>query len=208
MDFGLLAAFWVVSIALVVTPGADWAYTISAGLARGRLLPAVAGMLLGYLFLTAVTAAGVGALIASLAGALIVLTILGAGYLIFLGYRLFRNPPALMQRQCELSRRRNWVARGFAISGLNPKALLLFIALLPQFTSFKVSSPIPVQLALLGLVHIANCGAIYTVVGLTSKTLLTSRPSAAAVVGKTSGIIMIAIGCLLLVEQLWAVFRT
>jgi hypothetical protein len=51
-----IAAFWVVSSLLIMVPGADWAYTIGAGL-RG-------GIVLGYGAMTIVVAAGAGALVA------------------------------------------------------------------------------------------------------------------------------------------------
>lgn len=57
----MLTAFWVLSISLVLVPGADWAYAISAGMRDRAIAPAIGGMLLGYLTITAVVAAGVGA---------------------------------------------------------------------------------------------------------------------------------------------------
>ena len=58
MAAGPVIAFWTVSLALVLVPGADWAYAIAAGLRDRSVLPAVAGMLAGYLALTLVVAAG------------------------------------------------------------------------------------------------------------------------------------------------------
>ena len=51
-----LAAFWAVSVLFVLTPGADWAYAIAAGLRHRCLLPAVGGMLTGHLLATVVVA--------------------------------------------------------------------------------------------------------------------------------------------------------
>ena len=48
-----LAAFWAVSVLFVLTPGADWAYAIAAGLRHRSVLPAVGGMLTGHLLATA-----------------------------------------------------------------------------------------------------------------------------------------------------------
>ncbi|PAV68873.1 hypothetical protein WR25_26090 [Diploscapter pachys] len=73
----VLTAFWAVSLLFVITPGADWAYAISAGM-RGRwVVPAVAGMLSGHLLVTLVVAAGVGSLIAGHPLALTLLTLAG-----------------------------------------------------------------------------------------------------------------------------------
>ena len=64
MPLGAVAAFWAVSLMLLITPGADWAYAIAAGLRHRTVLPAVGGLLTGHLAATAVVAAGVGALVA------------------------------------------------------------------------------------------------------------------------------------------------
>ena len=80
MTLSVLAAFWAVSFLLIITPGADWAYAISAGM-RGRLVtPAVAGLLSGHLLATVVVAAGVGGLVASHPMILRAMTIAGSGY--------------------------------------------------------------------------------------------------------------------------------
>ena len=59
MSYAALTAFWAVSFLLVLTPGADWAYVISAGL-RGRrlVLPATLGLACGALLATLAVAAG------------------------------------------------------------------------------------------------------------------------------------------------------
>ena len=60
MSYAALTAFWAVSFLLVLTPGADWAYVISAGL-RGRrlVLPATLGLACGALLLVAQFRVGV-----------------------------------------------------------------------------------------------------------------------------------------------------
>ena len=45
MAMSFVAGFWLVSFLLIVTPGADWAYTISAGIHGQRIVPAVAGLI-------------------------------------------------------------------------------------------------------------------------------------------------------------------
>lgn len=59
-----IGAFWSVSFLLVLVPGADWAYAITAGLRHRSVLPAVGGMLSGYVLLTAVVAAGLATAVA------------------------------------------------------------------------------------------------------------------------------------------------
>lgn len=201
MDTGMLAAFWAVSFALVMTPGADWAYAISAGLRERAIAPAVAGMLLGYMMITLVVAAGVGALVASLPSVLTVLTVFGAGYLLWLGCGVLMHPPVPTAGTDHNGNQLGWVLRGFGISGMNPKALLLFLALLPQFTSPTATWSIAGQITAMGFVQIANCALVYSLVGIGSKVVLRTRPTAARLVGQLSGMAMIAIAILIVAER-------
>jgi threonine/homoserine/homoserine lactone efflux protein len=92
MAVGTVAAFWMVSLLFVVTPGADWAYAIAAGLWHRTVLPAVGGLLAGHLLATAVVAAGVAAMMSRLPLALTALTALGAAYLVWLGIGMLSRP--------------------------------------------------------------------------------------------------------------------
>ncbi|MBB5687498.1 LysE family transporter [Sphingobium boeckii] len=202
MNIALLAAFWAVSIMFVITPGADWAYAISAGMRDRAVPPAVAGLLLGHLVATLIVAAGVGALIAAIPLALTMLTILGAACLLWLGTGLIANPPipVAADQQGQYSWRR-WAVRGAGISGLNPKVFLLFLALLPQFTDVSTAWPMPLQIVALGSVHIFNCAIIYLMVGYASRAILRTRPQAARAVGRVSGILMIILAIALVAES-------
>ena len=208
MTISVLAAFWAVSFLFVITPGADWAYAISAGM-RGRgVTPAVAGLLSGHLLATVIVAAGVGALVASNPMILTVLTIAGSLYLLWLGVSLLRNPatPESGQVQCSDSWTR-WAWKGLCVSGLNPKVLLLFLALLPQFTDPLSTWPIPVQIIALGALHAVSCGVVYLMVGFSAQAVLQTRPSAAKNVSRLSGTVMIIIAVVLLAEQVLAASR-
>ncbi|WP_030442042.1 LysE family translocator [Actinoplanes subtropicus] len=203
MAFGAAFGFWAMSALLVLVPGADWAYVIAAGLRDRALWPAVGGLLLGYLALTAVVAAGVAALVARTPAVLTALTFAGAAYLIWLGAGILARPPTISlpaDRQV-LVRPGAAVARGFGVSGLNPKGLLLFLALLPQFTTPRGSWPLAAQIALLGVLHTANCGAGYLGVGVLARSVLRSRPAAARLTTRLSGAAMVVLGIALLAEH-------
>jgi threonine/homoserine/homoserine lactone efflux protein len=198
-----VAAFWAVSFLFVMTPGADWAYAIAAGLRHRVVLPAVTELLAGHLLATAVVAAGVGALVTRLPMVLTVLTAVGAAYLVWLGIGMLAHPAA-PQAHAEESAG-SWVrlaAKGAGISGLNPKVFLLFLALLPQFTDPNARWPLSVQIVVLGLVHVASCAVIYTGVGTGARRVLRARPDTARTVTRFSGAAMIVIGVVLLAEQL------
>ncbi|BBG05293.1 MULTISPECIES: LysE family translocator [Pseudonocardia] len=202
-----VVAFWGLSLLLVLTPGADWAYVIGAGLAQRTVLPAVAGLLAGHLALTGAVAAGVAALVAGSPATLTVLTGVGAAYLIWLGLTGLARPAGTVPGTGAeaVPGTGAWLrqaAKGAGTSGLNPKALLLFLTLLPRFTDPSGAWPVGGQILLLGAVHVACCGVVYLAVGIGSRRLLAARPAWTRVVSRVSGGAMVAIGAGLLVGQL------
>jgi threonine/homoserine/homoserine lactone efflux protein len=198
-----IAAFWGVSVLFVITPGADWAYAIAAGLRHRSVLLALAGLLTGHLVATAVVAVGVAALVAGSPVVLTVLTIVGALYLVWLGIGTLLHPSApVASAQPAMDSAWRQAAKGLGISGLNPKVFLLFPALLPQFTDPGGSWPLALQIIVLGLVHVASCAVVYTAVAVGARLVLGARPAAARTVTRISGALMVLIGLGLLFEQL------
>jgi len=88
------------------------------------------------------------------------------------------------------------------VSGLNPKALLLCLALLPQFTRSTAAWPVAVQIGALGAIQIVNCALVYSLVGVGAGLVLRRRPRLARWIGRLSGVAMITIGLILLGEQI------
>lgn len=202
MTLSIFIAFWAVSILFVITPGADWAYAISAGLKGRVVIPAVGGLLSGHLIATVVVAAGVGTLIARHPLALSVLTVTGAGYLLWLGINMLARPATPQADDVQTSGSwKRWALKGLCVSGLNPKVFLLFLALLPQFTDATAVWPVPMQMIALGLIHTVSCGVIYLLVGFGSQVVLQARPAAARFVSRFSGSAMIVIAVVLFIEQ-------
>jgi threonine/homoserine/homoserine lactone efflux protein len=207
MNPELFLAFVVVAAALACTPGVDWAYTITAGLGRRSFVPAVAGLCSGYVLHTVLMVAGLAALLAALPGLLRWITVAGAAYLLWLGaatMRSWRGASFTAADAAENPGRNQLRAffRGMGTSGINPKGLLFFVALVPQFVSAEAPLPVPVQSGLLGLTFVLLAAVVYTAVALLSRRLLQSRPGAARRVTLASGIIMVCLGTALLAEQL------
>jgi threonine/homoserine/homoserine lactone efflux protein len=223
-----IIAFWAVALLLIVVPGADWAYVIGTVLGHRSVLLAVSGIVLGYAGMTVVVAAGVGGIMARTPASLTALTIAGGLYLIWLGAKTVTRPsaPAITAGGTSSGTGsgiasatgsgiapstgsgttpgtgRATLARGIGVSGLNPKGLLVFLAILPQFTSPRGSWPLTVQLAVLGLVFTLTCAAFYLCIGSLAGQVLRARPGAARVITRFSGTAMIVIGTLLLAERL------
>ena len=202
MEIELVGAFWLVSLLFVLTPGADWAYAITAGLRHASALPAVAGLVAGHVMATFAVAAGVAAVMAGVPLVLAALTAVGASYLIWLGISTFTHPPTPdTTTETGSTSVAGQVWKGFAVSGLNPKVFLLFLALLPQFTDPDGGWPVATQILCLGMVHVTGCAVVYAAVGLGARVVLKARPAAARVVSRFSGAAMVGIGAFLLIEQ-------
>ncbi|MFF4589026.1 LysE family translocator [Streptomyces sp. NPDC001388] len=200
MDSGTLLSFLAVDLLLVCVPGADWAYVISAGL-RGRPVgAAVGGLVSGYALHTVLAAAGLAVLVAGSPALLTGLTAAGAAYLVWLGWGVLRRPGVPVAGEAAAEGR--GFLRGATISGLNPKGLLLYLSVLPQFLAGGEDRlPVAAQTAVLGLLHMACCAAVYLTVGVLARRLLGARPAAARAVTRTSGAAMLGIGAFLLIQR-------
>lgn len=207
MNPQLFLAFIGVAVALACTPGVDWAYSIAAGLKDRSFVPAVAGLCGGYVVHTALLAAGLAAVITGMPGLLGWLTVAGAGYLLWLGVSTVRSwRGASFGGQAATAPAQGNQFRvflqGMGTSGINPKGLLFFVALVPQFVSTDAALSVPLQSGLLGLTFVLLVAVVYSCVALLARKLLHTRPGAARRVTLASGIIMVALGLVLLGEQL------
>jgi len=203
MPVGSVVAFWAVALLLIMVPGADWAFVLGVSLRGRSVLPAVGGLVLGYTGIAIVVAAGVGAVVGRSPALLGGLTVVGGCYLIWHGATTFARPtPAPVAAGAPpADTGRAVMVRGLGVSALNPKGLLIFLALLPQFTNPRWSWPLTAQLGVLGLVFAASCGAFYLGLGSVARKILAARPAAARAVTRFSGAAMVVIGALLLVRH-------
>lgn len=207
MDFAALLGFAAVSLTLALTPGADWAYTIAAGIRGGSPAPSVAGLCTGYLGLTAIVATGLGVLLAARPSLVAWLSVAGALYLLWLGMTTARGWRAAGYRADGAaipggSGALSDFLRGAGTSGINPKALLLYLAVIPQFVRAGAPLPVPLQTAVLGLTHVVITVVVYALVAVAARRLLRAAPRRAQLVTLASGVIMLGIGAVLLAEQL------
>ena len=204
MAVSSIAAFWAVAALLIAVPGADWAYVIGTVLSGRPVLLAVSGIVIGYAGITIVVAAGVGALVAGTPASLTVLTIAGGLYLLWLGVRTFRRPGGHGVAADTAGRTdRGTLLRGIGVSGLNPKGLLVFLAVLPQFVTPRRGWPLAVQLGILGVVFTLTCAVFYLSMGSVARRILDGRPALSRVIARGSGAAMIVLGVLLPAEHLF-----
>jgi len=168
MDAKLLILFILTVFPLICTPGPDILFTASQGISKGRLaaLRAVAGVLLGYTAHAILSAFGIAALISASPLLFSGLKWFGVGYLIFLAiqilYSAFQRKEGIKLNEHEVESISLW--KGFFTSFLNPKGLLMYLAILPQFISPEGNTTI--QALVLSALFFLGCGLVYSIVGV------------------------------------------
>jgi len=158
MPLGTLLAFAVLEFTLCLIPGPAVLLTLSTALRRGagRGMAAAAGILAGNALYFGLSALGVVAVLLASYQAFTVIKWAGAGYLAVLGVRsLFAReaPPIDVESPASAADRRIAFSSGFVTQVANPKAIVFFVAILPQF--IDVHGNVPLQLALLTATSLA-----------------------------------------------------
>jgi len=152
-----LLIFGLASLTLAVTPGPVVLYVIARSISQGKLAGAISvlGAATGTLIHIGATALGLSALLLSSALAFQLVKYLGAAYLIYLGVRQWRTAPETRVAEANLPLRslKKIFVQGFVVNALNPKAVLFFLAFLPQFIDPAKGSAIA-QLFVLGCIFL------------------------------------------------------
>jgi homoserine/homoserine lactone efflux protein len=138
MELTVWVTYLVTTVVLSVTPGPGVFSSVSSGLSHGfsRGLWNGVGMQAANLILAVIVSFGLGAILLASQTAFAVVKWLGVAYLIYLGIATWRSKPGeLAQRSGGGSRKsaRDIFVRGFLVSLTNPKGILFFAAILPQF---------------------------------------------------------------------------
>ena len=161
MDLGLLAAFAAASFVLVAVPGPSVLFVVGRALALGRraALLTVVGNAAGVYVLALVVAVGLGPLLARSEQLLLAVKLAGAAYLVVLGVQALRRrrahgPGAVAVAPDVGPGARRLLREGAVVGLLNPKALVFFTAVLPQFVRPDAAVGLPAQLAVLGGVFV------------------------------------------------------
>ena len=208
IDLGIvhLGFFCVAVLLLNLTPGPDTAFIVGQSVTHGRRagLMSVLGISAGCVVHTLAIALGLSAILAASAGAFLVVKLIGAAYLVYLGSRMVlatlrRDPtddrPAAVTKVDRRSARRTFV-QGFLTNVTNPKVVLFFLSLFPQFVSAE-SAHKGLAFAVLGgvLIVISTIynGAVAWVAGSITRRMQ-SAPRIQAWLERSVGAMFIALG--------------
>ncbi|MDQ7070626.1 MAG: LysE family translocator, partial [Rhodobacterales bacterium] len=149
--------FPLASAAVVLIPGPNVILTISCALKQHRnsCAATVAGISAGAFVAMSVSLAGAGAIVMASATLFSILKIIGAGYLLWLAYKLWTAPFGDMEwaQETMVSRNKSAFGQAFLISALNPKGPVFHMAFVPQFIT--IGHPLFAQFAILVLTFVA-----------------------------------------------------
>lgn len=196
-----LAGYALASFVIIVIPGPSVLFAVGRALAYGRrtALATVCGNAAGNYLVAVCVAVGIGALVQRSAQAFAVVKLAGAAYLIWLGIQAFRRrgkladafstppPPRTGTRAAR---------EGFVVGATNPKALILFGAILPQFVN-RSAGDVPVQMLVLGLISIAigvASDSTWAIAASQLRAWFARSPRRFAIVGGAGGLAMIGVG--------------
>lgn len=199
-----LLAFAAVALVIIVIPGPSVLFTISRALTYGRrtAVITVLGNTTGAYTQAVLVAIGLGTLVESSVLAFSLLKFAGAAYLIYLGVTAFRHRGRLSDAmdaafgtQRVISTRRT-IRDGFVVGFANPKVVVFFGAILPQFVN-RPAGHVPLQMALLALIFSTLafvCDSTWGVVAGTARSWFVRSPKRLAMVGGAGGLAMIGLG--------------
>ena len=196
-----LAAFAAVAFAIIVVPGPSVLFVISRGVAFGRrtAVETVVGNELGLSVQVVTVAFGLGAVVERSIAVYDVLRFAGAAYLVVLGVRALRHrhdqldPTAASQDRVQP---RHAIRQGFIVGVTNPKSIILFAAILPQFVS-RASGHVTAQLLVLGLLAVAIAlvsDSAWALLAGTARSVIRRLPRSLAILRGSGGLVMIGLG--------------
>lgn len=209
-----LAEFIYASVAIMLAPGPSVMFTIARAVAwgRGTAILTVLGNSMGMLILSLVIAVGLGPLLQRSELLLIFVQVLGGLYLIYLGIDALKHRrlhAADMVAINELKPAKPQVVKqGFMVGVLNPKALVFFSAIFPQFVDASVGS-ITIQMIWFGVIFAALAfllDGMWAVVVGGSRDWFANSQSRLVALRTMGGVVMLLLGVLVIVPLVRAQF--
>ena len=206
IDAGQAMAFLSVAILLTLAPGPDNLMVLSISLAQGRKagMAFALGCACGCFSHTLVATLGIGALLAAEPPAFFLVKLAGGIYLLWLGFRILHRSGAFSMEPGLHGKHglKSLFVSGLFANALNPKVMLFFLALLPQFVQ-SGRGPAAIQMLQFGLIFTIQAIVLFGVLGYYAGSAggwLARRPEAGLWMGYLAGAILILLGLRLVLE--------
>lgn len=196
-----LLTFALASVALIALPGPTVLFVIGRSLALGRIggFLSVLGNALGMVPVIAAVALGLGAIVTQSVVVFTVIKFVGAAYIVYLGVHAIRHRRAVAREiGVSVARKSNWrlLAEGSVVGVSNPKSMVFFVAVLPQFVDYRAGA-VPLQLMTLGVlfVFLALLGdSVWALAAGSARDWFAKSPRRMENLSATGGVMMIGLG--------------
>ena len=206
-----LAEFIYASVAIILAPGPSVMFAIARAVAwgRGSAILTVLGNAFGMLLLSLVIAFGLGPLLQRSDVLLISVQLTGGLYLIYLGFDALKHRQLhaddLVTIKADKPNRLDSIRQGFMVGVLNPKALVFFSAIFPQFVD-QAAGSITTQMVWFGVLFSIMAffldGMWAMVVGSSRDWFVKSR-GRLVLLRTLGGVVMIVLGVLVIVPLIF-----
>lgn len=201
-------AFFSVALLLALAPGPDNLFVLMQSATGGRRagFAVVAGLMLGVLVQTLAVALGLAAVFAASATAFTLLKFAGAAYLVYLAWGAWRAPVAALGAAGSAAPAQPWprlLLRGVLMNLSNPKVVLFFLALLPQFVQ-PGRGPVALQLLWFGALFIVAGSLVFGAVVLVAGALRARLAGSARVqrgLNRAAALVFVALAARLATAQ-------
>jgi threonine/homoserine/homoserine lactone efflux protein len=198
-DIQQVLLFAVTSAILAVTPGPDILYVITRGMTQGRksAMAAAAGFSLGNITHTVFAVIGLSAVVMSSATIFTAIKLLGATYLIYIGWKTFTaKSTSLDGKDAKILSPKAIFIQSITANVVNPKVALFFIAFLPQFVRAENGSAAS-QMAVFGLVFIVCTFIVFGICGILAGFIgdyLKRHEKAGTLMNRIAGAVLMGLG--------------
>ena len=143
MTWQTWSLYALAAIGLSLTPGPNGLLALTHGALHGtkKTLATIAGGSLGFGLIIGLSMFGIGALLTTWVGLLVIMKWLGGAYLVWLGIQVIRSEPIDISRSKNAGngKLRTLFSQGLISAVSNPKGILFFVAFLPQFVNPRES---------------------------------------------------------------------
>lgn len=167
MNYEILISFILSVGVLAISPGPDNLFVLTQSVTYGRRygLATIAGLMTGCIIHTSLVAFGVSIIIQQHPKIFISIRVVGAIYLVFLAYKVFKSQGAIAVDNKKIPKKTlvQLFRVGFLMNVLNPKVTLFFLALFPGFLFSDELSNV-VQFYILGGLFILTSMVVFSTV--------------------------------------------
>ncbi len=172
--------FALTVLPLIFTPGPDMLFILSQvmGIDAKAGMMATLGVCSGYLVHSILVALGIAAIIVSFPILFETIRYLGIAYLLYLAFSLLKSVFATQTMKIERKSTSHPIRKGFLTALLNPKGMLIYFAILPQFinkSANTVTQGLILSCIFIGLIFVVYCALSLLLHKMAQKTEINER---------------------------------